>query len=208
VNDIRRAGKTAEITPQVYLPAAQTDIYPVLIADFAVRTAGDPHRLIQPIQQQVWAIDKDQPVTAVRTMDEIIALSVAERRFQTLLLLLFAAVAVALAMIGIFGVLSYSVSQRTSELGIRIALGAKPASILALVMKQAGGLIAAGVGAGLAGAYALTRYLESLLFNVKPSDWRTYAAAVVLLAAVSAAASLIPARRGSRVDPTVALRYE
>ena len=208
VNDIRRAGKTAEIKPQVYLPAAQTDIYPVFIADFAVRTAGDPHQLINPIQQQVWALDKDQPVTAVRTMDEIIALSVAERRFQTLLLLLFAAVAVSLAMIGIFGVLSYSVSQRTSELGIRIALGAKPASILALVMKQAGGLIAAGVVVGLAGAYALTRYLQSLLFNVKPSDWQTYAAAVVLLAAVSVAASLIPARRGSRVDPIVALRYE
>jgi putative ABC transport system permease protein len=208
VNDIRRAGKTAEIKPQVYLPAAQTDIYPVFIADFAVRTAVDPHQLINAIQQQVWAIDKDQPVTAVRTMDEIIALSVAERRFQTLLLLLFAAVAVSLAMIGIFGVLSYSVSQRTSELGIRIALGAKPGSILALVMKQAGGLIAAGVVVGLAGAYALTRYLQSLLFNVKPSDWQTYAAAVLLLAAVSAAASLIPARRGSRVDPIVALRYE
>jgi putative ABC transport system permease protein len=117
-------------------------------------------------------------------------------------------VAVSLAMIGIFGVLSYSVSQRTSELGIRIALGAQPASILALVMMQAGGLIAAGVMAGLAGAYALTRYLESLLFNVKPSDWRTYAAAVVLLAAVSVVASLIPARRGSRVDPIVALRYD
>ncbi|HMC62570.1 MAG TPA: FtsX-like permease family protein, partial [Candidatus Solibacter sp.] len=208
VNDIRRAGKTGQITPQMYLPAAQTDSYPVRLADFAVRTAGDPHQLINAIQQQVWAIDKDQPVTAVRTMDEIITLSVAERRFQTLLLLLFAAVAVGLAMIGIFGVLSYSVSQRTSELGIRIALGAQPASILGLVMKQAGWLIGAGVAVGLGGAYVLTRYLESLLFNVKPNDWRTYAAAVLLLAAVSAAASLIPARRGSRVDPIVALRYE
>ena len=208
VNDIRRAGKTAEIRPQVYFPAAQTDIYPVRLADFAVRTTGDPRQLINAIQRQVWAIDKDQPVTGVRTMDEIISLSVAERRFQTLLLLLFAAVAVGLTMIGIFGVLSYSVSQRTSELGIRIALGAKPASILTLVMKQAGGLIAVGVVVGLAGAFVLTRYLESLLFNVKPSDWRTYAAAIVVLASVSAAASLIPARRGARVDPIVALRYE
>jgi putative ABC transport system permease protein len=208
VNDIRRAGKTAQMTPQVYLPAAQTDIYPVRLSDFAVRTAGDPRQLINAIQQQVWAVDKDQPVTAVHTMDEIITLNVAERRFQTLLLLLFAAVAVGLATIGIFGVLSYSVSQRTSELGIRIALGAQPASILGLVMKQAGWLIGAGVGLGLGGAYILTRYLQSLLFNVKPTDWRTYAAAVLLLAAVSAAASLIPARRGSRVDPIVALRYE
>jgi putative ABC transport system permease protein len=208
VNDVRRAGKTAQISPQVYLPAAQTDIYPVRLSDFAVLTAGDPRQLINAVQKQVWAIDKDQPVTAIRTMDELVTLNVAERRFQTLLLLLFAAVAVGLAMIGIFGVLSYSVSQRTSELGIRIALGAQPASILGLVMKQAGWLIGAGVGLGLGGAYVLTRYLESLLFNVKPNDWRTYAAAVLLLAAVSAAASLIPARRGSRVDPIVALRYE
>jgi len=208
VNDIRRAGKTGQITTQVYLAAAQTDIYPVRLSDFAVRTAGDPRSLIPAIQQQVWAIDKDQPVTNVRTMDEVITISVAERRFQTLLLLLFAAVAVGLAMIGIFGVLSYSVSQRTAELGIRVALGAKPASILALVMKQAGGLIAAGVVMGLGGAYVLTRYLESLLFHVKPSDWRTYAAAVALLAAVSLVASLIPARRGARVDPIIALRYE
>jgi predicted permease len=208
VNDIRRAGKTAQIRPQVYLPAAQTDIYPVRLSDFAVLTAGDPYQLVNAIEQQVWAIDKDQPVTAVRTMDELISLNVAERRFETLLLLLFAAVAVGLATIGIFGVLSYSVSQRTSELGIRIALGAQPASILGLVMKQAGWLIGAGVGLGLGGAYILTRYLQSLLFNVKPTDWRTYAAAVLLLAAVSAVASLIPARRGSRVDPIVALRYE
>src|ERR1700694_3460874 len=114
-------------------------------------TAGEPRKLINAIQRQVWAVDKDQPVTAVRTMDELISLNVAERRFQTLLLLLFAAVAVGLAMIGIFGVLSYSVSQPTPELGIRIALGAQPASILGLVMKQAGWLIGAGVGLGLGG---------------------------------------------------------
>ena len=208
VNDIRRAGKTGQINPQVYLPAAQTDIYPVFVSDLAVRAAVDPHQLIRPIQQQVWALDKDQPVTNVRTMDEIISISVAERRFETLLLLLFAGVAVGLTLIGIYGVLSYSVSQRTPELGIRIALGARPAGILALVIQQAGSLIAAGVILGLAGSYVLTRYLQSLLFNVKPTDWRTYAAAVVVLAAVSAVASLIPARRGARVDPIVALRYE
>jgi putative ABC transport system permease protein len=154
------------------------------------------------------ALDKDQPVTGVRTMDELISLSMAERRFRTLLLLLFAAVAVGLAMIGIFGVLSYSVNQRMPELGIRIALGASPANILGLVLKQAGGLIVAGVVVGLGGAWALTRYVESLLFHVPPHDWGTYAAAVTLLAAVSLAASLIPARRGARVDPIVALRYE
>jgi ABC-type antimicrobial peptide transport system permease subunit len=156
----------------------------------------------------VWSIDKDQPITGVRTLMEIIDASVSQRRFQTLLLMIFASVAVALSVIGIYGVLAYSVSQRTSELGIRIALGARPAAILSLVLKQAGTLIGAGVAIGLAGAYALAIYVESLLFQVEKHDWTTYAAAVALLAAVAIAASLIPARRGSRVDPMVALRSE
>jgi putative ABC transport system permease protein len=208
VNDIRRAGKTAEIVPQVYLSAAQTDIYPVQLADFGVRAAQDPRQLVNAIQSEVWNIDKDQPITGVRTLMEIIDASVSQRRFQTLLLMIFASVAVALSVIGIYGVLAYSVSQRTSELGIRIALGARPAAILSLVLKQAGTLIGAGVAIGLAGAYALAVYVESLLFQVEKHDWTTYAAAVALLAAVAIAASLIPARRGSRVDPMVALRSE
>jgi putative ABC transport system permease protein len=134
--------------------------------------------------------------------------SVAQRRFQTTLLLIFAGVAVTLAVIGIFGVLSYAVSQRTSEIGLRMALGAEPTRILALVLRQAGALIGIGVAAGLAGAFALTRYLQSLLFGVKPNDWVAFAAAGALLAAVSLAAALVPARRGSKVDPIVALRYE
>ena len=208
VADIRRGGKEAAIQPEVYLSAAQSDLYPVRLADFAVRASVEPHQLINAIQSQVWAIDKDQPITNVRTMEEIISNSVAQRRFQTALLLLFAGVAVGLSVIGIFGVLSYSVNQRTSELGLRLALGAQPVGILALVLKQAGALIGAGVVAGLAGAYVLTRYIQSLLFNVERNDWGTYAASVGLLAAVAVAAALIPARRGSRVDPIVALRYE
>jgi putative ABC transport system permease protein len=208
VNDIRRGGKTEKITPQLYIPAAQVELYPVRIADLAVRTAGEPRQLLNAIQSQVWALDKDQPITNVRTMEEIIDASVSQRRFQTLLLVVFAGVAVGLAMIGIFGVLSYSVSQRTPELGLRMALGAEPRNILALVLKQAGTLIGAGVVIGLAGAYGLTRYLESLLFGIHRTDWTAYAAAVALLAVVAVAASLIPARRGSRVDPIVALRYE
>ena len=184
------------------------ELYPVRIADLAVRTSVEPRQLVNAIQGQVWALDKDQPITGVRTMEEIIDASVSQRRFQTLLLVVFAAVAVGLAMIGIFGVLSYSVSQRTSELGLRMALGAQPRSILALVLKQAGALIGAGVAIGLAGAYGLTRYMESLLFGIHRTDWTTYAAAVGLLAVVAVAASLVPARRGSRVDPIVALRYE
>jgi predicted permease len=208
VNDVRRAGKTQEIRPQIYLPAAQTDGYPVRLADFAVRTTGDPRLLTGAIQKEVWEIDKDQPVTAVRTMAEAVSLSVAEQRFQMLLLVLFAGVAVALAMIGIFGVLSYAVNQRMNELGIRIALGASPARILGMVLKQAGGLIAAGVAIGLAGALAVTRLVANLLFHVQAHDWTTYASAALLLATVGLAASMVPARRGARVDPMVALRWE
>jgi putative ABC transport system permease protein len=208
VNDVRRGGKTEKVNPQVYLSAAQVELYPVRIADFAVRTAGEPRQLVNAVQSQVWGLDKDQPITNVRTMEEIIDASVSQRRFQTLLLVIFASVAVGLAMIGIFGVLSYSVSQRTPELGLRVALGAEPRNILALVLKQAGTLIGAGVAIGLAGAFVLTRYVESMLFGVQRTDWATYAVAVALLALVAVAASLIPARRGSRVDPIVALRYE
>jgi putative ABC transport system permease protein len=208
VNDIRRGGKAEPITPQVYLPAAETELYPVKVADLAVRTSVAPRQLVNAIQSQVWALDKDQPVTNVRTLEEIIDASVAQRRFQTLLLVVFAAVAVGLAMIGIFGVLSYSVNQRTSELGLRMALGAAPSSIVGLVLKQAGTLTAAGVLIGLAGAFGLTKYVQSLLFGIERTDWETYAAAVALLAAVALGAALIPARRGSKVDPIVALRYE
>ena len=208
VNDIRRAGKEAEIKPQVYLGAAQTSLYPVPLADFAVRTAGDPRTLVNAISREVWAIDKNQPIGSVRTMDEIIDLAVAQRRFQTLLLTIFALVAVALAIIGIYGVLTYSVAQRTPEFGIRVALGAAPSVILGLVLRQAGLLITTGILLGLAGSFVLTSFLQDLLFQVKTTDWRAYAAAVALLTAVALIAALIPARRGARVDPMTALRRE
>jgi predicted permease len=208
VNDIRRGGKTAQITPQVYFPAAQTNLYPVQLADLAVRSAGDPRALANAVQAEVWAIDKDQPVTSVRTLDEIVSASVAQRRFQMVLLLLFAAVAVVLAVIGIYGVLSYSITQRTPELGIRIALGARPSAIHALVLRQAGAVIACGVAVGLAGAWALTVYLESLLFQVKAHDWVAYAVSAAVLAMVALGAALVPARRGARIDPMAALKYE
>jgi predicted permease len=208
VNDIRRKGKEGQIKPEVYLSAGQTALYPVRLADFAVRSAGDPHALVNAISREVWAIDKDQPVTNVQTMDEIIDEAAAERRFQTLLLMIFAAVAVALAIVGIYGVLTYSVSQRLSELGIRVALGAPPRAIVGLVLRQAGMLIAAGIALGIAGAYGLTRFLQDLLFEVKATDWHAYACAVALLAMVAVIAALIPARRGARVDPAVALRQE
>lgn len=208
VSDIRRGGKLDRIKPQIYFAAAQTELYPVRLADLAVRTLGGPRQLAKSIQQQVWTLDRDQPVTNVRTMEEIISESVAQNRFDMALLLAFAAVAVVLATIGIFGVLSYMVSQRMGELGIRVALGAAPWRIIALVLRQAALWIGAGVALGAAGALALTRTLEALLFQVRRDDPWTYAAAIGLLAAVSLAAALVPARRGSRADPMNALRYE
>jgi putative ABC transport system permease protein len=208
VGDIRRDGKTGEINPQVYLAAAQTRLYPVRLSDFAVRASGDPRSLLPAIQSAVWSVDKDQPVTNVRTLDEIIELSVRQRRFQVLLLLIFAGVALALSLVGIFGVLAYIVSQRTSEFGIRLALGAPSRTILSLVMRRAAGLIASGVLIGTAGAWSLTRYLESLLFEVRAHDAGTYVATALLLVVVSVLASVVPARRAARVDPIIALRYE
>jgi putative ABC transport system permease protein len=208
VSDVRRGGKLKDIRPQIYLSAAQTAGYPARLGDFAVRTAGDPRLVTKAIQQQVWAIDKDQPVTNVRTFDEIVSENVAEQRFQMLLLIVFAGVAVALAMIGVFGVLSYSVNQRMNEFGVRVALGAAPGRILGLVLRQAGVLIAFGVLFGLGGAWALTRLVGHLLFHVEPHDGLTYVAAVAALAIVALAAAMIPARRGALVDPVVALRDE
>jgi putative ABC transport system permease protein len=208
VNDIRRGGKTQRINPQIYISAAQTDSYPVFLGDFAVRTAGDPHLILKAIQEQVWAIDKDQPITNIHTMDEIVSQSVAEQRFQMLLLTIFAGVAVTLAMIGVFGVLSYSVNQRMNEIGVRMALGASPRRILGLVLQQAGTLVACGAVLGVAGAWALTRLIGHLLFQVQPHDAATYAVAVAVLLTVGLIAAMIPARRGAKVDPMIALRYE
>jgi putative ABC transport system permease protein len=208
-SNIRRGGKEGEYRPEIYMPAAQTALYPrVSLGDFAVRAAGDPRNLVNAIRQQVRAIDPDQPITNIRTLDEIIDASLAQRRFETVLLVIFAALAVGLAMLGVFGVLSYAVSQRTSELGIRIALGARPSGIVAMVLRQAAVLVGAGLLGGLAVSLVLSRFLASLLFHVKQTDLLTYATAVGLLAAISLAAALIPARRGSKIDPIRALRYE
>jgi ABC-type antimicrobial peptide transport system permease subunit len=141
-------------------------------------------------------------------MDEIIDRAVSDRRFQTLLLTIFAAVAVALAIVGVYGVLAYSVAQRSAEFGIRVALGAAPGMILRLILREASVLMAIGIAAGVAGAFGLTRFLQALLFHVQASDWRAYAAAVALLTIAGFVAALIPARRGASVDPMVALRQE
>jgi len=208
VGDIRREGKAKEILPEVYLPAADAKLWPVYMSDFAFRSVGDPKLLVAAVERQVWAIDKDQPVTQVRTLDEVIARAASERRFQTTVLLLFALLALGLALVGVYGVISYAVTQRTGEMGVRIALGASRGDILKLVIGRAMLLVATGILAGAAGAYALSRSLQMLLFEIQPWDPLTYAALAVALPLVALAACYIPARRATRVDPMVALRYE
>jgi predicted permease len=208
VGEVHLQGQTEKVEPQIFFPAAQTSLYPVHVADLAIRTAGAPRSIVRDVQRQVWSIDKDQPVTRVDTLEEVVSASVAQRRFQALLLLLFAGVAVMLSVVGVYGVVSYAVVERTPEIGLRLALGAQRQDILGLMIAHALRPILAGLVLGLAGALAASRLLISLLYEVKPFDPATFALAMILLGAVALGACLIPARRATRVDPIVALHYE
>jgi putative ABC transport system permease protein len=172
-----------------------------------VRTTGDPLMLAPAVREQVSAVDKDQPV-AVTTMEQIFADSVGGQRFNMLLLSIFGALALAMAIVGVFGVINYSVAQRTREIGIRIALGAQRRDVLRLIVGQGMILASAGVGLGVVGAFALTRLISGLLFGVSPTDPATFMAVSLLLAGVALVASYIPARRAMNVDPIEALRRE
>jgi putative ABC transport system permease protein len=164
--------------------------------------------LLPAIKQQWWGMDKDQSLWAVNTLEGMHSALTAQPRFNTVLLVIFAAVAVILALVGVFGVVSYSVAQRTHEIGVRMALGADKKSVLKMVLLQGASVAIIGIAIGLGIAFALTRLMTSLLFTVKATDPVTFAAVPLLLAAVTILASYIPARRATRVDPMVALREE
>jgi putative ABC transport system permease protein len=172
------------------------------------RASGDPASLAAAIRGQVLAIDKDQPVTAIRTVNEVIASTTAPRRFNTLLLAIFAAVALALAVTGVYSVISYSVTQRTQEVGVRMALGARPGDVIRLILKQGLALTLIGVAAGVLGALAAARAMSRLLYGVTATDPATFAAISLLLAIVALLACYLPARRATKVDPLVALRSD
>jgi putative ABC transport system permease protein len=176
--------------------------------DMVVKTTVEPESLVAAIRREVQAVDKDQPIANVRTLDSLIDESLAPRRFSLLLLGLFALIALLLAMIGIYGVMSYSVTQRTREIGIRIALGAGSRDIFKQIVGHALLLTSAGVFIGLLAAALLTRLMASLLYGVSAIDLPTFLLTALLLTVVSLLASYLPARRATKVDPMIALRYE
>lgn len=205
VGDVRMRRLHRAIPGMVYRPQS-TD--PWRTATLTVRTAGDPHAFAEPIRKAILELDPDQPVSNVRSLEEVVARSVGDRRLTALLLGLFAGAALALAAVGLYGVIAYAVVQRTRELGIRVALGASRRHILTLVLAQGMVLVVIGLGVGLAGAFGLTPLLQTMLYEIKPADPLSFAAVSALLLLVALFASWLPARRAARVDPMVALRAE
>ncbi|HEX8279927.1 MAG TPA: ABC transporter permease, partial [Chthoniobacterales bacterium] len=206
VKDVRQNDFVAEPKMQMYMPHEQ-------VGSFApnalvVRTKVDPLSLASTVRAQIWAIDKDQPVSDIRTMDEILSEAVARQRFSMLLLSVFATLALVLAAVGIYGVMSYSVAQRTREIGIRMALGAQRSDVLKMTVAQGLKLVGIGLAIGLAVAFVLTRVMASLLFGISATDPVTFISIALVLALVAVLASYIPAVRAMRVDPMVALRYQ
>jgi putative ABC transport system permease protein len=191
--------------PEMFVAYAQ---YAPPSMNLVVRAVADPSTLAAALDETVRAIDKDETLSAIRPLDDVVASSVSQPRFSSLLLSLFAALAVALAAIGIYGVMAYSVSQRTNEIGIRMALGAKQSDVLKMVVCQGMKLAAAGALIGIAGSLLLGQFLASMLYRVTPRDPLTFVFVSIGLFGVSLVANYIPARRAMRVDPMVALRYE
>ena len=206
VKDVRQFELTAEPRPQMYLSYRQAGFFAP--TDLVVKTDVDPASMAATVRKAVWEIDKDQPVSNIRTMEEILGESIARQRFSMLLLAIFAGVALVLAAVGIYGVMSYSVAQRTHEIGIRMALGAQTGAVLKLAVGYGMKLVIIGIVVGLIAAFALTRVMATLLFGITATDPTTFTLISLLLVLVAAIASYIPARRATKVDPIVALRYE
>jgi putative ABC transport system permease protein len=206
--DVKLLGLDADINPAIYVPLTQNPYAGAMRSSFlAVRTSGDPGSVAAPIRGEMKTVDRGVPVAQVRLLEDIVADSVAPQRLNMWLLVAFAGLAALLAAVGIYGVMAYSVTERTHEIGVRMALGAGSTDMLRMVMLDGAKVTAAGVIAGLAAAFALTRVMSALLYKVSAADPITFAGISALIVCVSLLASYIPARKASRVDPMVALRY-
>ncbi|MGI9115478.1 MAG: FtsX-like permease family protein [Chthoniobacterales bacterium] len=206
VKDVRQNDFIAEPRMQMYLSFRQ--LKSLTANALVVRTVVDPLSLATSVRNAIWAVDKDQPVSNMQSMEHIVAGAVARQRFSMLLLAIFAGLALVLAAVGIYGVMSYSVAQQTREIGIRMALGARRSDVLKMTVKQGLKLIGAGLIVGLAAAFVLTRAMASLLFGISATDPITFVIISLVLLATALLASYIPALRATRVDPMVALRAQ
>src|ERR1700675_427360 len=210
VGHVKHYGLDVEGREQIYFPHQQPLYGPFAPRDMtlAVRTSLDPASVTNAIREQVSALDKDLPLYNITTMDQLVSTSVAQPRLNLSLLVAFAALALVLSAVGVYGVMAYAVTQRTHEIGIRMALGAQGGDVLKQILVEGGRLAGIGLAVGLAAALVLTRLMTSLLFEVKPGDPLTFAAVAAVLILVALAACYIPARRATQVDPIVALRHE
>lgn len=209
VGDAKLSALDAVTQPAIYVPFSQ-NTWPNALRNgyLIVRTSVEPASVVSAIRAQLNSIDRDMPISQVRTVDEIISNSLSQRRFNTSLLVIFAALAGALACLGIYGVMSFNVTQRTHEIGVRMALGAQKLDVLSMVLSQGARITVIGIAIGITGAFALTRVLSSLLFGVSATDITTFVSISALLAIVAIVACWVPARRATRVDPMVALRQD
>jgi putative ABC transport system permease protein len=206
VKDVRQNDFVAEPKMQMYFTYRQ--LRSLMPNALIMRTAIDPLSLATPVRNAIWAVDKDQTVANIDSMEHIVAGAVARQRFSMLLLAIFAGVALVLAAVGIYGVMSYSVAQQTREIGIRMALGAQRSDVLKMTVKQGLRLVAFGLAIGLVAAFILTRVMASLLFGISATDPLTFISISLVLLAVAILASYIPALRATRVDPMIALRAQ
>ena len=207
MKDVRHFRLEDEVVPEIYFPFTKLPITWRGIT-LVVRTEADPNSIVSALRRAVQELDKDQPIYNVRTLEGLIDNSVSRPQFNLFLLGAFATLALLMSSLGLYGVMSYAVMQRTREIGIRMALGAPARDVLRMVVKQGMTLALIGVALGLAGALALTRVMRNLLFNVSATDPATFASIALLLISVATIASYIPARRATKIDPLQALRHE
>jgi len=214
VGNTKEFGLTRPAPETLFVPAAQVQDGMTAIDNrliplvWVVRTAGEPHSLARAVQRELLAVTSQEAPNNFRTMEDLLSASIAQQRFNMLLLAMFAGLAVVLGAVGLYGVLAYLVAQRTNEIGIRMALGASRREVLRLVVRNGMQMTFAGLGVGIVAALGVTRFLGGLLFGVKPTDAFTFGSVAILLCSVALLACYIPARRATRVDPMVALRYE